>query len=113
MWNLRFEDRLACSRFAQVPLCNLGRDALTTMTDVLFGRTLQVCVYVYVCVMWWEGEWVGFVVIIFLFPSIAHSLVLSKPLSSLPPLPSYPLSSPLPSPSLNLVQPPPSMVYGI
>ena len=49
MWNLRFEDRLACSRFAQVPLCNLGRDALTTMTDVLFGRTLQVCV----CV---EGE---------------------------------------------------------
>jgi Domain of unknown function (DUF1744) len=70
MWNLRFEDRLACSRFAQVPLCNLGRDALTTMTDVLFGRTLQVCVYVYVyvCVMWWEGEWVDFCRNYFSFP---------------------------------------------
>jgi DNA polymerase epsilon subunit 1 len=35
------DDRLACSRHAHVPLCNLGRDVLTTMIDVSFARALQ------------------------------------------------------------------------
>ena len=35
-----FDDRLACARYAHVPLCNLGSDALTTMIDVTFSRQL-------------------------------------------------------------------------
>ena len=33
-------DRLSCARYANVPLCNLGLDAPTTITDVLFARQL-------------------------------------------------------------------------
>ena len=33
---------MACARHAHIPLCNLGRDALTTLIDVTFARTLQV-----------------------------------------------------------------------
>jgi DNA polymerase epsilon subunit 1 len=36
-----FADRLECARYAHVPLCNLGSDALTTIIDVLFARQLQ------------------------------------------------------------------------
>ena len=36
-----FQDRLMCSRHAHVPVCNLGRDACTTMTDVTYARALQ------------------------------------------------------------------------
>jgi hypothetical protein len=35
-----FDDRLACARYAHIPLCNLGPDALTTMIDVIFSRQL-------------------------------------------------------------------------
>ena len=36
-----FNDRLECSRYAGIPLCNLQSDALTTILDVSFGRQLQ------------------------------------------------------------------------
>lgn len=35
-----FDDRLQSARFAQVPVCNLQSDSLTTATDVLFARQL-------------------------------------------------------------------------
>eukprot|EP01038_Epipyxis_sp_PR26KG_P011543 gene11543-15462_t len=35
-----FEDRLVCSRYAQIPVCNLGADSLTTMIDVIYSRHL-------------------------------------------------------------------------
>lgn len=35
-----FDDRLNCSRYSCIPICNLGNDALTTMMDVLFARQL-------------------------------------------------------------------------
>jgi len=35
-----FEDRLTAARYAHIPLCNLGTDALTTMIDVTFSRQL-------------------------------------------------------------------------
>ena len=35
-----FADRLCCARYAHVPVCNLGPDALTTMIDVAFSRQL-------------------------------------------------------------------------
>ena len=135
MWNLRFEDRLACSRFAQVPLCNLGRDALTTMTDVLFGRTLQVCmcggrgeggVCVCVCVCVWcvcrgegcvsVGVWYCLSICVptlkpinfFQPPSLPQSLLTSLP----PSIPPYlrPSLHPSISPSLPLT---PSLLLSI
>lgn len=36
-----FHDRIEASRFAQIPVSNLGVDAIITMTDVLFGRKLE------------------------------------------------------------------------
>ena len=36
-----FLDRLHSSRFSEIPVCNLGRDAPTTMIDVLFARQLR------------------------------------------------------------------------
>jgi DNA polymerase epsilon subunit 1 len=36
-----FKDRLECARYAHIPVCNLGMDAPTTMTDVMFARQLQ------------------------------------------------------------------------
>lgn len=36
-----FEDRLRCARFAQMPVCNIQNDAVTSMTDVLFARQLH------------------------------------------------------------------------
>lgn len=36
-----FADRLECARYAHVPLCNFGSDALTTIIDVVFSRQLQ------------------------------------------------------------------------
>jgi DNA polymerase epsilon subunit 1 len=35
------DDRLDCARYAHIPICNLGADALTTMIDVIFARILQ------------------------------------------------------------------------
>lgn len=35
-----FDDRLTSARYAHIPLCNLGPDALTTMIDVTFSRSL-------------------------------------------------------------------------
>ena len=35
-----FDDRLTAARYAHIPLCNLGTDALTTMIDVTFSRQL-------------------------------------------------------------------------
>ena len=36
-----FDNRLQCARFAQIPVCNIGPDARTTMTDVLYARVLN------------------------------------------------------------------------
>ena len=35
-----FADRLECSRYAHIPLCNLGPDSLTSIIDISFSRQL-------------------------------------------------------------------------
>lgn len=35
-----FSDRLQSARYALVPVCNLGTDALTTILDVVYARQL-------------------------------------------------------------------------
>lgn len=41
LFPLWLEDRLQCARHAHIPLCNLGMNAPSTMTDVMFARQLQ------------------------------------------------------------------------
>lgn len=36
-----YNDCLRCARFSRIPLCNLGNDFRTSMTDVLIGRQLM------------------------------------------------------------------------
>ena len=42
-----FSDRLQSARYALVPVCNLGTDALTTILDVVYARQLVHNRYVY------------------------------------------------------------------